>query len=106
MQNVVQKYYDSGIYSFTFEGITADTNDKGKVVKRFHGMPNWKSINELNFGDYNWVQHRGLAVLTGKISNITCIDFDIREEYDKLVEAHPDLKTYYTVQTNKGYHIY
>ena len=34
MQSHVQQYYDQGIYSFTFEGITADTNDKGKVVKK------------------------------------------------------------------------
>ena len=34
MQNFVQQYYDQGIFTFTFEGITADTNDKGKVVKK------------------------------------------------------------------------
>ena len=106
MQTHVQKYYDQGIYTFTFEGITADTNDKGKVVKKSHGFPNWKQIDRGNFMNYTFNHHRALAVLTGKISNITGIDFDIREEYDKLVGENPELKNYYTVQTNKGYHIY
>ena len=106
MQTSVQNYYDQRIFTFTFEGITADTNDKGKVVKKCLGMPNWKQINRNNFTNYTFNHHRGLAVLTGRISNITCIDFDIREEYDKLIGDHPELKNYYTVQTNKGYHIY
>ena len=106
MQTSVQNYYDQRIFTFTFEGITADTNDKSKVVKKCLGMPNWKQINRNNFTNYTFNHHRGLAVLTGRISNITCIDFDIREEYDKLIGDHPELKNYYTVQTNKGYHIY
>jgi P4 family phage/plasmid primase-like protien len=106
MQNFIQKYYDQEIFTFTFEGLIADTNDKGKVVKKCIGMPQWKSINKKNFQDYVYDHHRGLAVLTGNMSNITCIDFDIREEYEKLVEKHPELKSYYTVQTNKGFHIY
>ena len=83
MQTHVQKYYDQGIYTFTFEGITADTNDKGKVVKKSHGFPNWKQIDRGNFMNYTFNHHRALAVLTGKISNITGIDFDIKEEYEK-----------------------
>ena len=106
MQTSVQNYYDQRIFTFTFEGITADTNDKGKVVKKCLSMPNWKQINRNNFTNYTFNHHRGLAILTGRISNITCIDFDIREEYDKLIGDHPELKNYYTVQTNKGYHIY
>ena len=47
-----------------------------------------------------------MAVLTGKFSNITGIDFDIKEEYEKIVAEYPILKNYYTVETNKGYHIY
>ena len=47
-----KKYHDQGIYTFTFEGLTAETNDKGKVVKKAHGFPNWKSINRNNFMEY------------------------------------------------------
>ena len=106
MQNFVQQYYDQGIFTFTFEGITADTNDKGKVVKKSHGFPNWKKIDRTNFMEYTFNHHRALAVITGKISNITCLDFDIREEFDRLLENHPELNAYYKVQTNKGFHIY
>lgn len=47
-----------------------------------------------------------MAVLTGKISGITIYDFDNKDEYNKLVEEHPELKKCYTVSTKKGYHIY
>ena len=106
MQSFIKEYNDLGIYTFTFEGLIADTNDKGKVVKKCLGMPQWKNIDKNNCQEYNYTHHQGLAVLTGKMSNITCIDFDIREEYDRLVEANPNLKSYYTVLTNKGLHIY
>jgi hypothetical protein len=106
MQDHIQNYTDQGIYTFTFEGLTAEINDKGKVVKKQHGFPNWKSINKNNFTEYLYYHHRGLAVMTGKISNITGFDFDNKDEYDKMIELHPELKNNYTVQTNKGFHIY
>ena len=106
MQTHVLKYYDQGIYTFTFEGLTAETNDKGKVVKKAHGFPNWKSINRNNSMEYAYNHHRAIAVMTGKISNITCLDFDVKEEYERLVAEHPELNNFYTVQTNKGFHIY
>jgi len=106
MDTYIQNYTDRGIYTFTFEGLTAEINDKGKVVKKAHGFPNWKSINQNNFTEYLYYHHRGLAVMTGKMSNITGFDFDNKEEYEKMIDLHPELKNNYTVQTNKGYHIY
>jgi hypothetical protein len=106
MQDHIQNYTDRGIYTFTFEGLTAEINDKGKDVKKAHGFPTWKSINRNNFTEYLYYHHRGLAVMTGKMSNITGFDFDNKEEYDKMIELHPELKNNYTVQSNKGYHIY
>ena len=40
------------------------------------------------------------------MSNITVLDFDDAFVYDELVRKLPDLKNYYTVKTNRGYHIY
>lgn len=106
MQSHVQQYYDKGIYTFTFEGLTTYINAKGEVKKKNHGLPEWKSIDRTNFMEYTFNHHRALAVLTGKISNITGIDFDNKEEYERMVREHPELKTHYTVQTHNGFHIY
>ena len=106
MQSHVQQYYDQGIYSFTFKGLTTHLDKDGIVKKDSIGFPKWKDINKNNFMDYVCNQNRALAVITGKMSNITCVDFDIKEEYERIVSEHPELKTYYTVQTYKGYHIY
>ena len=46
------------------------------------------------------------AILCGKKSNLTVIDCDTTESYDFLLHQYPDFKNYYTVSTNKGYHIY
>lgn len=101
-----QKYFDMGIYTFSFEGITTYLNAKGEIKKKCLGMPLWKEITQANFTEYIYEHHRGLAVLTGKISNITCIDFDQVEAYERMAEKHPELKEFYTVKTNKGFHVY
>ena len=46
------------------------------------------------------------GILCGKKSNLTVIDCDTSEAYDSLLLQYPDFKNYYTVSTNKGYHIY
>jgi len=46
------------------------------------------------------------AVVTGEQSNLTVIDFDVKDEYYRLMEIHPELKEYKTIQTNKGFHIW
>jgi phage/plasmid-associated DNA primase len=106
METIIQNYYNKGIKSFTFEDIITQPNDKGGFDKKCFGMPNWKEINRYNFPEYCFNHHKGLAVLTGAISNITGFDFDDKEEYNKLINKYPELSSYYTVKTFKGYHIY
>jgi hypothetical protein len=107
MEASVQSYYGQGIFCFTFGGIIADKLKKdGTPEKRCFDMPNWRDINTDNFNQFCLKHHKGLAVLTGKISNITAFDFDDKAEYNKLVEAFPDIKKCRTIQTNKGYHVY
>jgi len=62
-------------------------------------MPNWKSINKDNCSNYS--NGSAVGIITGKISNLTIIDFDNKNTYKLLTEKHPDLKTYKTVQTKK-----
>ena len=46
------------------------------------------------------------AVLTGKISGITVLDFDTLYSYKAFCKNVPDFESYFTVKTKKGYHVY
>ena len=106
MNEATTYYQQNQMCCFTLEGIVI--NDKGK--KNILGMPKWKDINNLNFPQYCYNHHRALAILTGKKSNITVIDFDLKDgvcSYDNVIEDFPDLKNCYTVRTwSGGYHVY
>lgn len=82
-----------------------DIDDKGR--KTPVGMPKWKGKkNEQYKTMYNPNTHKVVCVLTGKINNITVIDFDKKDEYYEAIETYPQLKDAYTVETSKGFHIY
>ena len=104
MTTIVQDYLDTGIVSFAFPRLDTYINESGQVKKKPVHMPNWKSIHK-----HNCMNHsigNAYAVVTGKESNLTIVDFDVKEDYYKLMEKHPDLKTFKTIQTNKGFHIW
>ena len=67
-------------------------------------MLNWRTIDKENCLKYS--VGNAYAVVTGKQSNLTVVDFDVKDEYYKLMEKHPELKTFKTIQTNKGFHIW
>ena len=69
-------------------------------------MPNWKSVNKNNYEEYCFENHFGLAIITGEVSNITCFDFDDMDEYNRIIQDFPILKTYKTIKTKNGVHIY
>ena len=46
------------------------------------------------------------AVLTGKISGITVLDFDSLNSYKTFCKNVPDFESYFTVKTKNGYHVY
>lgn len=106
MESYISKYLGENIYIFTLEGIIL--NDKNK--KTLLGMPSWKNINKLNFKEYCFKNHRALAVITGKMSGITCIDFDVKDgycAYNDVINDFPELKECRTVKTQSGgFHIY
>jgi phage/plasmid-associated DNA primase len=51
-------------------------------------------------------KHKLCLIFTGKISNLTVLDIDSKEIYNKLVEQYKGLKNVYTVETLNGYHLY
>ncbi len=106
MESHIANYIQQGFCVFTFEGIVL--NDKNK--KQLLGMPNWKNINASNFQEYCFKHHRALAVITGKFSNVTCIDFDVKDgkcSYQATIDAFPELAKCKTIKTQSGgFHIY
>ena len=87
--------------SFTFPCIKME-NGKKKPI----GMPSWREINEDNYKEYINKDHHCRAIITGKLSGITVLDFDIDSSYHQMVENFPELKKVKTIKTNKGYHLY
>jgi len=86
---------------FSFRGISTKI-DKGVEKKVLNGMPLWKQITETKIIDGD----KAFAVRTGRLSDLTCFDFDTEQSYTELVSAHPELKDCKTVQTKKGFHLY
>lgn len=93
---------------FTIPKITTYLNADGFEKKKPIGMPSkWTDvINENNYKDYINNTHKAMCLLTGKINDLTIIDFDNKDVYKLALEQYPELKTYRTIQTKRGYHIY
>jgi len=89
------------------EKITTKLNKDGeeKKIIPFENF-SWKEINKDNYEDYIDEDDETFIIRTGKISNITVVDFDDPETYEELHKKDPKLENYFTVKTNKGYHIY
>lgn len=71
--------------------------------KKIKGLPlDWTSIDNSVIKE----GHKVLCIKTGKLNNITVIDFDSNEAYDKAIKKYPELNQFFTVKTPRGYHIY
>jgi hypothetical protein len=84
----IQDYLDTGIISFVFPKIDTHTNERGEVKKKPIGMLNWRTINKENCLKYS--VGNAYAVVTGKQSNLNIVDFDVKDEYYKLIEKDPE----------------
>ena len=93
---------------FTIPKITTYLNQDGIEKKKPIGMPSkWtETINENNYKLFINNTHKVMCLLTGKINDLTIIDFDKKEVYDLAIQEFPELKKYRTIQTKRGYHIY
>ena len=76
-------------------------NDKG-VLKKYRKMPiDWQNTEISKFDNTK----NALAIITGKKSNITVIDYDDKEKFEIDKVLYPELLNHY-VKNNKGYHCY
>jgi hypothetical protein len=64
------------------------------------------TINKENMFHHQNKDHKLCLIFTGKTSNITVLDIDAKEIYEKLIKKVPALKEAYTVETLHGYHLY
>lgn len=72
----------------------------------------WKSYQRWRVSDATvrgWYFNRrnsGLAIVTGRVSDLAVLDLDSIEIYDAFVRRYPALTETYTVRTRRGYHLY
>ena len=105
-RTILDNYEKLGYVFFTFTGITTEINAKGEEKKKPMGMPNWRTITKDNFKENCLQNQHGLCIICGSMSNITVVDYDLPESYDRMVAEYPDLKKHKTIKTRNGYHIY
>jgi P4 family phage/plasmid primase-like protien len=96
------------VYFTRPKSIKTKLNKKGKEQKvlPFEKEFSWKQINRDNFKDFVNDDDKTFLIITGKMSNLTVVDFDENYIYEDLLKEYPELKDHLTVKTNKGYHIY
>lgn len=82
-------------------GMLAQITLDGRGKKQYVQPKGWNTITKSNVSK----NHKSFFVLTGKLSNMTAIDFDTLHAYDSFCDAFPDFKTRgHKVRTKKGYH--
>lgn len=104
--NAMQNLINEGFIIFTFEGLTTYLNKLGIEKKQIIKMRKWEKINETNFIDFINPDHKGFALITGKMSNVTVIDFDDYDVYQELILEKPEIKNIRTIRTRNGVHLY
>ncbi len=82
--------------------ICTPLNGKVPILKKwnqFDHTPDYKTFNSKNIG-----------VLTGKISNITILDIDFKNNgiklWKTLIQCYPTINTPIVITPNKGIHVY
>jgi len=93
---------------FTIPEITTQINSNGEEKKQLRDMPKaWTTaITKDNYKNYIKSYHKAFCLPAGEINNITIIDFDDKSSYEYVLNLHPELKNYKTIQTRRGFHIY
>ena len=91
---------------FSFPAISVRHSPSGEATKVMVNCPRWKEINGENYLSYIKPNHTAFAFITGQRSNITVLDCDSLDAYEKIVYSFPVLKNTLTVKTRKGFHLY
>ena len=83
---------NSKFIEFSFDEITTRIF-KGEEKKVLIGLPlKWPSFKKSKIN----ANKKCRAIITGKKSNITVLDFDDAKEYENIIVQHPELKNYYS----------
>jgi len=75
---------------------------------------NTNNTNDISLNVSSWIDEynayalhtKSYAVLTGKISGITVLDFDSLNSYKTFCKNVPNFESYFTIKTKNGYHVY
>jgi hypothetical protein len=93
---------EAGVLSFSdFTIKTKLVNGKEKKEPKFRTP--WKTIT---FDNCLENVNSNVAIITGKVSGITVIDFDCEESYDQMRKEFGFLDEFKLVKTNNGFHVY
>lgn len=85
--------------------ITLKKNKKGEWKKRPEGFPDdW--LNTTTKIKILKDSEKNQTILTGKINNLTVLDFDLMSSFIAFTEKYPFLKDTFTVKSKKGFHVY
>jgi phage/plasmid-associated DNA primase len=90
--------------SFSFDKIITYTKNNTEK-KKYIGLPtDWSKLTKSSINPL----HSGRGILTGKINNITIIDFDNEDSFNTFWSnnKHLNMYDYKMVKTRRGYHIY
>jgi len=77
-----------------------------KYLEKNEDINTFYDNNKNNNNDNNNLSSNSFIIKTGKISNITVLDFDTEYAYIIFLQNVPNFDTYFTVKTKKGYHVY
>ena len=88
---------------FTFDRSEEVLDNNKKKKKNAVNLPKWTNITRENYKQYVNKNHKAIAILTGKISNLNILDFDTKHEYHDLIIKHPELKTFSLLKLIKGF---
>ena len=102
----VLKLYREGFVICGFNGITTLLNAKGEEKKNCSSVGKWDHLTYANCRETWKESNNGWFIKTGAISKLTVIDVDDPHVYEQLCESNPELKSFRTIKTNHGYHIY
>lgn len=108
MQNSIIDLQNGGFVTFTTDSIYTELNVSGIEKKKLKtGLPKqWQIITNKTMNNFNNSSHKVVCVQTGIRSAVTVLDVDDKNIYNKLIMDFPELKTFKTIETNNGFHIY
>ena len=99
------RYLDQGYSVIPVHGDNKPSNPKSAAIT-------WKvfqSKHPTTEMIHHWFiteRHQGIAIITGRISQLAVLDFDSSELFRDFCQQYPDLSQTYCVRTRRGYHLY